>query len=802
MLLQKMPALVAGATRTPISAAALALTSRGLVGSTQALIAGVSAGDWFGPGQPLPALAPAGTEPRAKDYEFSINTQFQTRRTESGVSYAQLRALARGYDLLRLVIETRKDQVAAIPLTIRVRKEDGEPHAAAKKRNLEDPRIKELTAFFRSPDGTGWQTWIRKALEDVFVVDALSILPRWNLAGKIGRLEIIDGATIDRKFDAQGRTPEPPSVAYQQILKQLPAINLMAPLPFALRSIVGAGTTLDANGLPMAELVYRPRNVLPDKFYGLGPVEQIVTTVNIALRRQMSQLSFYTDGNINDALISVDESWGAAEIKRFQDMYDGTAGDQAARRRTRFMPAWKAICFPRNEVLKDEFDEWLARIVCYAFSVAPTWAVKQNNRATAQQSAETADEEGLAPILNWIEELVTDLIRTFWGYDDIEASFQDKVDPDPLKRAQVHQIYLDEEVLTPNEVREELGRDPIPGGDTPIAPPATELPLAEKALRGLLKKTKRELLLLAKADETPPKSLAVSPDQDFPGRATAESDIETILAAAFDALREKLPGTVADAYELVLPQSVAVVSPVATGSGTSPAGSSVATGKTADEVSDDIAEAAREVAAEIAESLDLSALDEVAVPVEDALKGVAIKAARKALRSLEITDKGLFNLANENAAAFARDRGAELVGRKWVDGELVENPDARWAITESTRDKVRDLVERAYTEGMTPAELKEEIEDSTEFSAGRAKLIAKTETAKASVSGTITGWAASGLVTGKQSLLSDDHDLDDECNDAAEEGAIPLDEDFSTGDDGPPYHPGCNCSLIAVLAKK
>jgi hypothetical protein len=763
MLLQKMPALVPGATRTILTPADLASrTSRSLVGSTQALIAGVSAGDWFGPGQPLPALAPAGTEPRAKDYEFAINTQFQTRRTESGVSYAQLRALARGYDLLRLVIETRKDQVAAIPMSFGLEKLDGELHAAVKDRNLTDPRVKEINTFFKNPDGTGWQTWIRKALEDVFVVDALSILPRWNMAGKIGRLEIIDGATIDRKIDTQGRTPEPPSVAYQQILKGLPAINLMAPLPFALRSMVGAGTTLDSNGLPMSELVYRPRNVLPDKFYGLGPVEQIVTTVNIALRRQMSQLSFYTDGNINDALISVDESWGAAEIKRFQDMYDGTAGDLAQRRRTRFLPAWKAITFPRAEVLKDEFDEWLARIVCYAFSVAPTWAVKQNNRATSQQAAETADEEGLSPILLFIEEFLNFLVETFWGYTDIRASFGDKLDPDPLKRAQVHQIYLDEQVLTKDEVRDELGRDPLPGGagGVPEPAPATELPLAEKALRGLLSKTKRELLRITKADETPPKPPAVSPDLDLPGRGTAESDIETAVAAALDTLREKLPSLIASAYE---------------------------EGQTAEQV---------------AESIDLTVLDEVAVPVGDAIKAVAVQAARKALVSLEITDKGLFDLANENAAAFARDRGAELVGRKWVDGELVENPDARWAITESTRDKVRDLVERAYTDGMTPAELKEEIEDSTEFSAGRAKLIAKTETAKASVSGTITGWAASGLVTGKQSLLSDDHDLDDECNDAAEEGAIPLDEDFSTGDDGPPYHPGCNCSLIAVLAKK
>jgi hypothetical protein len=33
---------------------------------------------------------------------------------------------------------------------------------------------------------------------------------------------------------------------------------------------------------------------------------------------------------------------------------------------------------------KDDFDEWLARIVCYAFSLPPTAFTRQVNRATAE----------------------------------------------------------------------------------------------------------------------------------------------------------------------------------------------------------------------------------------------------------------------------------------------------------------------------------------------------------------------------------------------------------------------------------
>jgi hypothetical protein len=51
---------------------------------------------------------------------------------------------------------------------------------------------------------------------------------------------------------------------------------------------------------------------------------------------------------------------------------------------------------------KDDFDEWLARIVCFAFSLPPTWAVRQVNRATAGTAQEVAIEEGLAPIMGWV----------------------------------------------------------------------------------------------------------------------------------------------------------------------------------------------------------------------------------------------------------------------------------------------------------------------------------------------------------------------------------------------------------------
>jgi hypothetical protein len=200
---------------------------------------------------------------------------------------------------------------------------------------------------------------------------------------------------------------------------------------------------------------------------------------------------------------------------------------------------------------------------------------------------------------------------------------------------------------------------------------------------------------------------------------------------------------------------------------------------------------------------DLSALDDLAEKVADAIAPVYLEQAIESAKSLEVNDKNIVHLLNTDALNFARDRGAEMVGKKWMGDLLVDNPDARWAITETTRDGLRRLVVDAYEQGFTPARLKEQILASYDFSVARAKMIARTETAIASTQGTMAGWRRSGMVEAKRWITSMDHEEGSpcECDENEEAGAIALDEDFPSGDDGSPAHPNCNCVVVAILSK-
>lgn len=168
------------------------------------------------------------------------------------------------------------------------------------------------------------------------------------------------------------------------------------------------------------------------------------------------------------------------------------------------------------------------------------------------------------------------------------------------------------------------------------------------------------------------------------------------------------------------------------------------------------------------------------------------------------------SLLDPKARDWALDRGAELVGmRREVDDDgnvtLTENPNPEWSIEETTREDLRQLVSQGVEEGWSTYDLKNNIEDSFGFSKSRAEMIARTELAFAHVSGHLEAGQQSGA-TKKRVILGSEHEADvpagDECDEAAEQGEIPIDQAFFDGYQGPPLHPNCVCDLVLVYPEE
>jgi hypothetical protein len=173
--------------------------------------------------------------------------------------------------------------------------------------------------------------------------------------------------------------------------------------------------------------------------------------------------------------------------------------------------------------------------------------------------------------------------------------------------------------------------------------------------------------------------------------------------------------------------------------------------------------------------------------------------AGEVLAQLGTAEADVIGRVNERVIAYARERAAEMVGMKrQADGSLVPNPSARWRIDETTREGVRDEVTAAFEKGMSREELAESL--TQYFDADRAEMIAAQEMKMANSAADMSAWRESGI-EGKRWLLSDDHKEencpDDICGKNAEEGVIPLEQPFSSGDMAEPAHIGCECSTAA-----
>ena len=454
-------------TSTPVPAAQVDLASGRMADSSNTssspgarrggrddgrMIQGVSSLTWFGPLQPLyPVVDPSqadnlGVLGRQYDYPVGYNLRIIPRQEES-VSFDQLRGLADSLDLLRIVLETRKDQLAKLQWRI----------VSKRGKKVSQSRLDEIKDFWESPDKqNSWDDWLRALLEDRFVIDAATVYPRPTKKGEASgtskgntySFELLDGATVKPLIDARGRLPEPPGVAYQQIIKGMPVVEY----------------TRD-------ELIYKPRNVRTNHVYGYPEVEQIMMTVNIALRRQLHILQFYTEGNVPESLCSVPKEWSVDQITQYQDYWDSILeGNTAERRHMKFIPDGSHFIMTKEAALKNDFDEWLARVICFTFSIPPTAFVKMTNRAGAQQQQQQALQEGLVPMMKWIANFINYLIKNYLMEPDVVFEWEEEADVDPYVQAQTLGIYVDKGIQTPEQCANRLGLDWAPPSPTEIEP--------------------------------------------------------------------------------------------------------------------------------------------------------------------------------------------------------------------------------------------------------------------------------------------------------------------------------------------
>jgi hypothetical protein len=165
-------------------------------------------------------------------------------------------------------------------------------------------------------------------------------------------------------------------------------------------------------------------------------------------------------------MINAPEGWVPEQVSQFQEWFDSKlAGNTANKTQLIWGPAGSQYQPFKEAPYKDDLDEWLARIVCFTFSLPPTAFVRQVNRATAESAQDVALEEGLAPLMAWAKRFVDSVIQNRMGQTDLEFAWLEQDEIDPKEQSAILVGYVKEGVYTRNEARDKLGLDPVEGGD-------------------------------------------------------------------------------------------------------------------------------------------------------------------------------------------------------------------------------------------------------------------------------------------------------------------------------------------------
>lgn len=489
-------------TKTRLSLGQIAATG----GSQQ--IRDVSTALWFPAGQPIRPVAPPGTPPRRMAYQPLTNINFSGR--DGGVNFGALRQFSR-YSIVRAIIESVLDRLCSEDWDFRIIAQDDETKKDYKKRNATDPRIKALKKFFRKPDG--WQnfrTWSRGLYDDMLVLDAASIwlqregdpLRTGGELGPIASLVQIDGATVFPLVDETGQQPDPTGSRYLAATSNKKAdrgyLNKVKGARGKITGNASNGTQSVQGGSPAFqltpygfpaqemtadELVYAVRNRKTFAKFGFSIVEQALAIIALGLARQDFQAAYYTSGNVPEFIAFLPPDCPVSKAEELNGYLDSIlTGQLGNRRKGFFLPSYGSekspnIVFPKanDEVLKDVFDEWLARVLCFFFGMSPTAFIKQVNRATADNMSQESEEQGLQPYLDWMKDTLDGIVQDQLGFEDIEAVTGTRKEQDEEKQANIEKVYVSVGIKTLNDLREENGDDPyaIPEADMPMIITAT-----------------------------------------------------------------------------------------------------------------------------------------------------------------------------------------------------------------------------------------------------------------------------------------------------------------------------------------
>jgi SPP1 gp7 family putative phage head morphogenesis protein len=383
----------------------------------------------MGPGRPLNPYFGYSQRPRAMDYPLAVNTATQSRAAWGKVSYDVLKAIIDGYDVARMCINHKIDELRSMEPLFQA--------ADGIEKNV-DGAIDAAKAALAFPDRElPYDSWLSKWLEGVFRYDAGPLHRRRNLAGEVIGLEVVDGPTIQPYIDENGRRPQPPAPAFYQVV----------------HGMVADWFTTD-------EMEYVPFRPQSDSPYGLAPIESILFTANTDIRFQWHFLQMFTEGSIPAGFMELPPDISSADqVAEWQDYWDAMVmGDQAKLHQLLAVPNGSKLTQTRPTEFDPKFVQYLMMRTCAAYGVVPQdlGLIEDVNRANGETQVDVQFRVNTLPWVIYVQATLTRYLQLDLGLPVRVKLDTGRDKEDRLAEAEAWQIYIQNAMASPDEAREKL----------------------------------------------------------------------------------------------------------------------------------------------------------------------------------------------------------------------------------------------------------------------------------------------------------------------------------------------------------
>lgn len=382
------------------------------------------------------------------------------------IGYDTLRRISMSVYVARICINALKSKVTKTKWVI----QPIDQTKRGKKAQADDPKIKEVTDFFKHPNTNNetFRTLLDKMCEDLLVLDSVSVEKTRYPDGTLAELYFVDSATIRPVFDEHGN---------QDILINLKTVNGEEELPVSYLQILNnsqyggpeSGDIVAA--WPKKDFLHfhmNPQGSMEGFGYGLSPLEGVLSVVSNLMNSDNFNSTYFEEGAFPPVILNIVGNINQRDLEAFKEYFYQEMSGNFHRPAVMASQTKSEVInlkdFTNRDMQFMEYTMWLAKMLCAAYGMSPEdigITDTTGSKSVSEVQKTISEDKGYSSLLDLFKQIFNqEIIWKDFGYEDLEFDWVAMDDTNAKDAADINDKALRNGSKTLNEVRLGMGETP------------------------------------------------------------------------------------------------------------------------------------------------------------------------------------------------------------------------------------------------------------------------------------------------------------------------------------------------------